>query len=298
MSMLDHVPEQRILKGAPATLTTTLYDADGEVDQSIDSGVTVTITRLDGTAIATAQATTTASNGVVTYTLTAAQTGSTLDVLTAAWTHNSVVRATTYHEIVGAHYFPPSRLLKVPGISKALTTGPGDQTSTALIAARTWIETLIEWATGVAWVPRTALDYLDSPGGPSLLLRHVKPRVLTSVTIDDVAETASDYVLDEIGAIRLTEGGNLKASKPREFVVRYSHGFDSPPRDLVEAAVVAAADRLFTDRTSLISSRATSYTDGAGTVTNLAALNPDNPTGIREVDRAIRSYNHRRPGIA
>ena len=297
MSMLDHVPEQRILKGAPATLSTTLYDADGEIDYSLDSGVTVTITRLDGTALATAQAAT-CTDGAATYSLTAAQTGSTLDILTAAWTHNSVVRATTYHEIVGGHYFAPSRLLQMPGISKALTTGPGDQTSAALIAVRTWVETMIEWATGVAWVPRTALDYLDSCGGREILLRHVKPRTLTSITIDDVAATVSDYVADEWGTLRRADGGSLTSSKPREFVVRYSHGFDAPPADLVDAALVAAADRLFSERTSLISSRATSYTDGAGTVTNLARLDPDNPTGIREVDRAIRSYNHRRPGIA
>lgn len=296
--MIDFVTDQRILQGAPASLSATLYDQNGEVDATVDSGVTVTVTRLDGTAIATAAAATTTANGVATYTLTAAQTALTLDVLTAAWTTGGSVRATTKHEIVGRFWFPPSRLMAMRGVSPALGAMPGDNTMAAIIAARTWVETLIEEATGVAWVPRTALDYLSSSGRTSLPLRNVRPRSLVSIVVGGVAETVGDYVADEGGTLRRSDGGSLPSSDAREFVVRYSHGYDAPPQDLLDAALVAAADRFMAERTSTQSSRATTYADGSGGFTTLAPVSVENPTGIREVDRTIRAYSHRIPGVA
>jgi hypothetical protein len=64
---------QRIVRGRSATLTHTFYSDAAATDPSPDV-TTVTITRADGTAVVTAAATTEAGTGVVTYTVTPAQT--------------------------------------------------------------------------------------------------------------------------------------------------------------------------------------------------------------------------------
>ena len=299
MSMLDHVASQRIAKGAPATLSATITDADGEADSSVDSGVTVTVTRLDGTALATAQAATSTADGVATYTLTAAQTGAGCDLLTAAWTVSSVVRATTYHEVVGRHWFAPSALRKITGVEKALSSGPGDLSAQRLLDARTWAEQLIEWATGVAWVPRAALDQLTVPyGADRVVLRHRRPRTLRSLTIDGTSQTVADWVLEPWGTLRHVNGNAIFSSTAQGVDVLYDHGYDAPPETLVRAAIQAAAFHLFAERTSSTSPRAVSFADGAGGTTQFARTDPDNPTGIPDIDAVIRSFNHRVPGIA
>lgn len=298
MSMLDHVASQRIAKGAPATLSATITDADGEADTSVDSGVTVTITRLDGTALATAQAATSTADGVATYALTAAQTGAGCDLLTAAWTVSSVVRATTYHEVVGRHWFAPSALRKVTGVEKALSSGPGDVSAQRLLDARTWAEQLIEWATDVSWVPRVALDYFGGAGQPFVILRRRRPRSIRAVIADGTALTASDFVADEVGILRYADGTAISCTNYRAFTVLYDHGYDAPPETLTRAAIQAAAFHLFAERTSSLSPRAVSFADGAGGTTQFARTDPDNPTGIPDVDAVIRSFSHRVPGIA
>lgn len=297
MSMLDHIAGQRIAKGAAATLTATITDADGEVDTSVTSGVTVTISRLDGTALATAQSAT-ATAGVCTYDLTAAQTAAGCDLLTATWTKSSVVRAVTYHEVVGRHWFAPSALLGIDGVERALAKGPGDSSTQRLRDARTWAEQLIEWATDVSWVPRVALDYFDGEGQCELILRHRRPRAVRAVTIDGTAQTVADYVVNENGTIEHLYDYPFIATQERGVSVLYDHGYDAPPEPLVRAALTAAAYHLFAERSSGVSPRATSFADGAGGTTQFARTDPDNPTGLPDVDAVIRSYSHRTPGIA
>ena len=299
MSMLDHIASQRIAKGAPGTLTATITDYDGEPDTGVDSGVTVTITRLDGTVLATAQNATTTADGVVTYDLTAAQTAAGCDLLTAQWTVSSVVRATTYHEVVGRHWFPPSALLAIDGVGNALSKGPGDRTTQRLRDARLWAEQLIEWATGVSWVPRAALDYFSAEHGESeLMLRHRRPRTVRAVTVDGVAVSVSDYVLEEYGVIEHKLDYPFISTQERGVTVLYDHGYDAPTEPLRRAAIQAAAYHLFGERTSSVSPRAVSFADGAGGTTQFARTDPDNPTGIPDIDAVIRAHSHRTPGIA
>lgn len=296
MSLLDRIPDQRILKGAPATLRAVLVDQDGEADTTVDSGVTVTVTRLDGTVLVSAQPATVA-DGVATYALTAAQTGAGLDVLTAAWTHDSVVRVTTRHEVVGRFWFAPSALLSIKGVEQALQSTPGEGGTAGLVAARTWIESLIEQVTGVAWVPRVARDELDVPDGSTVVrLRHMRPRSLVSVSIDGTAETLADWTVDEWGGLRRVDGGTFSTSDARGLVVQYEHGFDAPPPALREAAIVAAADRI-KRRVSTIGDRATQLSND-GVVINLGRFDPQHPTGIPEVDAVILAHDHTVPGMA
>lgn len=291
--MLLHVPDQRILKGAPATLRAELFDADGEVDD-IDSGVTVTVTRLDGTALVTAQAAT-CTNGAATYSLTAAQTGAGLDILTCEWTHNSVVRTTTYAEVVGRHWFAPSRLKVEKGVANALQSAPAGEETAVLVAARTWIETVIEWATGISWTPRTTIEAHDARNGDSeIILDQWFPRSLRSLTIDDVAEDVDDWSMTRHGLLRRTAGGTIYAADALGVSVRYDYGLDAPPAPLVEAALVAAADRV-TSSISVLGNRLTGTSGAFGTI-SYASMDERHPTGIMAVDAAILAHRMREPG--
>lgn len=294
--MLDAVPDQRIAKGAPATLSASIGNADGDVDTSVSSGVTVTVTRLDGTVLVSAQSATAAA-GVCTYALTAAQTGAGCDVLTAAWSQSGVVRATTYHEVVGRHWFAPTLLSDAEGVARALAREPGSGTA-RLLSARRWAEQTIEWATGVAWVPRVALDLSDGWVERSIILRHRRPRTLRALSFDGVAQTVSDWVLEPWGEVRHALHLPTYAYKARGVSVLYEHGYDAPPEPLIRAAVTAAAYHLFAERSSGVSPRAVSFADGSGGTTQFARTDPDNPTGLPDVDAVIRSFSHRTPGIA
>lgn len=295
MSSTDSAPDQRLQKGAPATLRAVLVDQDGETDQSIDSGVTVTVTRLDGTTLVSAQSAT-CTDGVATYALTAAQTGAGLDVLTAEWTHNSVVRATTVHEVVGRHWFSLTDLRSVHGVDRALGQGFEEQTTQALIDARNWIETLIERATGVAWVPRTALHAVTGVGNTFLLRPRI--RTIRSITIDDVAQTVADWYGDDVGLLRRVDGARFGTSNVGGMSVRIDHGYDAPPRPLVEAALIAAADNV-KDRISTLGRRLTGQSGESGTI-SYARIDEEHLTGIPHVDAIINAptYNHRIPGMA
>lgn len=291
----ERAPDQRILKGAPATLSVDLPDANGELDDTVVSGVTVTVTRLSGTALATGQAATTTALGVATYDLSAAQTGAGCDWLTAAWTHNGTVRATSVHEVVGRHWFPPSALREIPGVEKAMGSGVGDATTQTLIDARTWVEALIEWATAAAWVPRAQLDELDAGGRDEVVLSRIWPRTLRAVSIDDVAQTLSDFAVTPHGTLRRASGGTITAGTSLGLSVLYDHGADAPPADLVRAAIVAAGDWV-TSRITTLGNRLTGTSGNFGTI-SYASVDPEHPTGIPSVDATIRTHSKRTPGV-
>lgn len=292
----ERVPDQRLLTGVAATLKAKLRDADGNTDTTVSSGVTITVTRLDGTAIAT-DAAATAAAGVLTYALTAAQTGAGLDLLTAEWTYSSEVAVTTYHEIVGRHWFAPNDLYDIPGVQKALGSYPPDVTAAqALIDARNWAETLIEWSTGVAWVPRTAYESLDARGREEVVLSCPLPRTLRALTIDGATETLTDWKLERHGTLRRLNGGEISTLNARGLVVWYDHGADAPPAPLLEAAKKAAANRIL-ERSSQTSWRLTGMTSEGATV-SFARTDRDHPTGLPDVDAVIMQCRMRPDGIA
>ena len=102
MAVIEGEPmTQQIVQGAAATLSITVY-ADGVL---ADPGVTtVTIARLDGSAVATDAATTGTGAAAREYALTAAETAA-LDVLAVTWqtANHGVLRQVV--EIVGGVLF-------------------------------------------------------------------------------------------------------------------------------------------------------------------------------------------------
>src|SRR3954470_10452117 len=146
---------QRIVRGRSATLTHTFY-SDVTATDPVPDTTTVTITRADGTALVTAAAATEAGTGVVTYTVTPAQTAL-LDRWTVTWTATFGGQSQAFAETVevaGDMLF---------SLSEASAIRTGSQTGDALYprytiaqiaAMRVSVEQAIEEEYGSALVPR------------------------------------------------------------------------------------------------------------------------------------------------
>lgn len=280
--------DQRILVGPTSTLRATITDQEGEADASVDANVTVSITRLDGTAVVSDVAAS-CTNGEATYSL-AAQTS--LDYLTCVWKVSGVERARTYVDVARRYYFSLTRLGQEDGVSTALAAGSGDHTNSKLAEARLYAESLVESVTGVAWVPRASRDTLDAYDLPFVRLNWPMPYNLRSLTIDGSAQTTTDYVLDESGKLRLTSGGVISCYTPQGVDVLYDHGFKAPRQDVIDIALTIAAHYLFDERTSTLSMRATQTTSEVGII-NLGRIDRDHPTGIPKIDERLLALRWR-----
>lgn len=294
---IDTVASQRILVGSSAVLRVTLADQDGEL-AAASGTVTVDVTRLDGTTLksgAAAQASTGQWAGTGRYelatALTAAETGAGLDMLTCQWSDGDDIVATTMAEIVGGFYFSPSELAGANGVSRA---SDGTTAREMYLQLRQAVEDQIEWSTGVAWVPRTALRRFD-PGTRELPLSP-KVRTVRSVTIDGVAQSVADYVVDG-GWLVHKSGRVFSGSNMGGVAVRFDHGYDRPPERLRRAAIEAARHLLFGERSSNIDPRAISFSNEWGSTT-FARTTLDRPFGLPEVDGVISAFSHRSPGMA
>lgn len=281
--------DSRILIATPATLTATFYDG-GET--AVDPGtVTVTVTRADGTAVATNAATSGSGAAARTYTL-AAQTR--LDHLTAVWTGTLGGRSlTTRHEVVGAFYADLADIRALDALSN--TTKYPEAT---LARARWQGEAKFEDATGVAWVPRHDRQVMFGDNTTQLLLRWPRPRSLIGVTIDGT--TASDltlFSLYDTGIVERASGVRWPrgVASSGNVTVEYTHGYDRPPEDLRQAFMTYVR-YLVLDTTSRIPDRASSYSTEFGTF-QLVTAGFLRPTGLPEIDVVLNEHSHRVAGI-
>lgn len=285
------MPDSRSRVGAPATLSVTFYDG-GET--AVDPGtVTVTVTRADGTAVATAAATAGTEAAARTYTL-AAQTR--LDHLTATWTGSLGGRTvTTRHDVVGGFYAELAEIRALDALNNTTR-----YTEAKLAAARTQAEDRFDWATGVAWVPRHERETLSGLGTTQLTLKWQRPRTLIAASIDGTA-------VSDLTALRLYPYGMVERTAgvtfPREasgggrnVIVEYTHGYDSPPADLKQAFLTYVR-YLLLDTTSRIPDRASTLSTDFGTM-QLVTAGFQRPTGLPDVDAVLNDRSHRIPGMA
>lgn len=281
--------DSRILVGAPATLSAVFYDG-GEA--AVDPGtVTVTVTRSDGTAVATGAATTGTGAAARTYTLPAQ---SRLDHLTAVWTGAAGRVVTTRHEVVGGFY---AELAEIRALDSLTSTTKYPEA--LLSVARAQAEDRFEQATGVAWVRRHARDTLSGNGATRMALPRRPPRSLIAATIDGVAagdltlfRLYDEGVIERAGGVTWPKeaaggGGNI--------VVEYVHGYDAPPADLKQAFMTFVRYLLLETR-SRIPDRATAMTTEWGTFQ--LASSTTRATLIPEVDAVLAAYDRRIPGMA
>lgn len=286
----------RVLVQTPASPQVSFLA--NETGEDADADVTVTVTRADGTVIATDAATSAVGGGVYSYAL---DPQARLDLITLAWSGTfGGLDATvpTQVEIVGGFYVGLDKIRTQPNVDSHAKWDTVD-----LARARDWFEDLAEDVTGVAWVPRFAREKVSGPRcSDAVILRHHPVRAVTSVRSYTSAAAYTSFTVDELADLDVTDSGIVRRqwlgswpSGKRNLVFEYEHGYDAPPADLREAALVAIRDKLLGDRTG---SRQLSVSTEQGIVRS-ATASADFPVGIPFVDAVLnRLRKHRAPAIA
>lgn len=259
--------------------------------------VTVTITRLDGTALVTDAATTAADNDR-TYTLSAAQTA-TLDTLSLAFTSGTLGTITETVEVVGALLFT---VADARAFDAALTES---RFPDAVIEdARARITDEFETICGVSFVPRYRLDTLSGTGYVNLALSRMKVSAIRAVEYRDAgsatwtaysADDLSDIYIEDYGWILRESRGSFVSGR-RNLRVGYEHGFTTPPLDIKRAALIVC-------RYELLESNATDRTISMSTEFGTTQLSTPNPErnrwyGIPRVDTVLAGHQYTIPVVA
>lgn len=288
---------QRILRGAPATLTFEYLDADGVPTAAVGT-MTVRVQRADGTdVLASGTSTTSPSTGLYQVSVPSSST-TTLDLLTATWTDsaNTAGARTTEHEIVGGYLFSVSDVRAFDDSLDDIDAIP----NAAIIAARLEVETEAEWICDVAFTPHYARITLDGGGGPDLVAGVQQVRTVRSCRILSSAGSSSytsltsaqlaGLVVTKDGQIRRTDGGVFPDGLGN-IVVEVEHGFTAPKSDMRTAALQRIRD-LLSNPLSSVPARATKYVQPDGFGYDFTDRD-EFSTGLSEVDAVYQRYSRR-----
>lgn len=294
----------RVVRTAAATLTRSIY-----VDETpTDAGgvVTVSVTRLDGTVVASGTATDAAGTGNYSFILPGGPTGPTsatwqVDHLDVAWTGTfggAVVTLTDRVEVVGGFFFG---LAEARASDKSLASEATYPTA-MLADKRIEVEQEADRIMGWSWVPRFERVVLTGTGCDTLILPRQAVRALRSVKTRATPDAAYTAVADLTkvtvspgGVIRRYDGGHF----PNHYgstVVELEHGHDRPAEDLKDAAMYRMRSRLNLSRSGP-PDRVNSYTTPDGSVYRLNVPSRGK-TGISEVDSVYQDYEAPPVGFA
>lgn len=278
----------RVLRNTSALPEVSFY-VDGDL-QDADGDVTVTITRADGTALATDAATTNASTGVYQYVLTPQAD---LDELELVWTGNfdGVEQSvTTEAEIVGRHLFTEAQ---ARAWDNAALGNTATYTDSGIADARDRITDLLELHTGVSWIPRYGQATLDGEGLGEAWLPHLHVNRILSVTVAGTAWTQP-----EIDALHTYASGGVVREYTgwpagfRNVVVEYEHGYERAVDGVDRIALLWLRNTLVP---SNFDDRALSMTDASGETYRLSIPSVQYPSGLPEVDAWMRAHDMRVP---
>lgn len=273
----------RLVTGAPLTLTATCVDGTGE-PAAPTGAVTVTVTSIDGTVIATA-APATVNGPECSVALAAAAAP---DVWAAVWSDTTGVRIATRHEVVRRRLFTVADAK----VREPVLRDAGRFPDAVLADIRDEVEDECEALTGVAWSGRYTVEQVF-PTDDTATLRHVEPSKVRTITVDGTAETPA-----AVAEVELRPWGGLVRPggwPPGVVVVGYEHGPADIPADLVRAALLRFKDRAVAV-SSAVPDRATSYSMD-GSVFRLSIARSDR-TGIPDVDAVYQRYRRVPAGVA
>lgn len=264
---------QRIVAGAPATLTWQPVGSDGE---PADPGtVTVDVVRADGTVLkAPLTATTGSGSNPRAVALSVAETAN-LDWLTATWTVSGTVVAETVHEIVGGVYMTTAAI-------RAQQASLADEVrhpTAALIEARNETERMLERELHRACVPRFRVATVH----PSGMLPETDIRAVRWV----VDEDGNDVTYTHVDGSRRVE---VAHGRTRPVYVGFEYGLDAPPSDILRKFSLLVR-RALNEAGSTVDARALSVTTPNGETQRFPTpgLGPF-ITGIPDVDQAIIAH--------
>lgn len=273
---------QRVVAGRSFTLLKTFY-VDGVAADPTGSP-TVTITRDDGTSVTAGTAVNETPVGQWSVTVASAN-NQTLDRLTVTWfavVGGSTQEYTDAVEVAGGELFT---------LAQARTLSPLSNTTTyptaAIVEARTMVESALEDACGVAFVPRYRRETVSGDGSQMLLLTP-RLRAIRSVSVDGVAMSAP-----ALAAIKAQPSG--VAYNPAWWTggianleIGYEHGHDYPPPRVSQAALLWCKNFLVKGP---IDDRMTSMSTDDGTFALSTPGMRGAMVGIPEVDAVISQYS-------
>jgi hypothetical protein len=256
---------ERYLVGSNPTTSTT-FQEDGV---TVDPGtVTLTLTREDGTVIASGQSTGGTGAAARTFNLTAATHLTVLDLLRLDWTSATKGVQTSYVEVVGGFLFTLASLRALNPFTVNGTPNTTTYPTADLITARTLAEDALEHACGVAFVPRYFRTKVDGSGGADVLLPP-RPLTVTSVIVGaSSASAGTTLTADELADLELYDDGRVYnptgwAQGRHNVEIKGSHGYVTPPARVGRAARLLAK-RWLVD--TPMSDRATSIRNDDGSM--------------------------------
>lgn len=295
----------RTLRTTKLTLARTFYLDEQPTGAS--GAVTVTITRLDGTAVQSGSATGPDANQQYTFVFNGSDT---LDILLVSWAAtvagDALVIDSDQIEICGGYLFSLAEGRSVDTQLSSASKYP----STLLASKRIETEDECERICGQAFVPRFSREILDGRGQSFLRLRWPWIRNVRAISIRNtpagayIALTAGqlanvvggdDGVLrDDAGVSWPTTGffwGTVFPMGRRNIIVEYEHGLDYPPPDLVRGAKFRFKSLILQSQSALPDRAERIATVATGVV--LLANPSEDKTGIPEVDACYG--RHSRP---
>ena len=287
----------RVLRSSALKITSPAFVGDdGETPEDCASTPTATVAHEDGTALAALSPASGVSDGEYTATLTATHTAN-LGRLTVTWTGtvDSLVQVYPQQiDVVGAHIvsLPEIRDLK----------GMDDITKFPIAVLRRvrdhWADRLEE-VCGVSFVPRYQRDVLDGDATSRLALSKVLPSSLVSVTVDGVAQTTSEFTLDEEGAIRWSGATFPRSTTPGNVIIAYEHGYPACPEDVRHPLLEVIRADIARTRQDAPSDAISETFDGGATI---RYSTPDpargRPTGHLALDAALNAgHMYRHPAV-
>lgn len=216
----------RIAQGLSATLSHTFF-SDGTPTNPSPDAATVTITRDDGTTVVTDATVTNTGVGMVTFTLTPAQTAL-LDVLTVSWTASFGGQSQTFKsrvEVAGGFLFTIAEL-RAESTQLASTT---NYPTSKVTSMRTTVESALESRLGYALVPRYTREKIS---GTRHILGKPYVRALRSVITNGAAIAAPELAALTYSDVVLAGYANG--------TVAYEHGRDNDDPEAGQAALMLA----------------------------------------------------------
>lgn len=265
----------RILRTASSQLS-HLFEID-EVPTNASAGVTVAITRLDGTAVDSGSAAN-PETGVYTYTFPGQAS---VDLLKVTWTgvfNGATTSVVDYVEVVGAFYVSIDRIRNAPP-ALDLSRYSAQQ----LAEARTEAELECEEITGVSFVPRFGRDIVDGTNGCELTLNTIETRQLLKVTIDGTVLTNDERDAIEVSLSGvLYRYGGIWPRGHKNIIVEYEYGQEFATPNIAKAVVMRSRYWVGITDTS-VPYRATSITTSAGGTYRLSTPSKAK-TGVPDVD--------------
>jgi hypothetical protein len=225
----------------------SMWLVDTQATLQVDFGsasvgvVTVTITRENGTVIATDASTADNSDGTYNYILTVADNPQ-MDLLTLDWKITSTGEVvTTYEEIIGKYLFSLEQARAFRDDKLATGDTLGDRVSDEdILEARDEITEFFENTTGVSFIPRYRREIHDGQGKSTIYLDRREIRTVQKLTEDGIILTEgtnNDFVVYPSGRL-YREGAVWSDDGRRNVVVDYDHGFRTPPFPIRRAAMI------------------------------------------------------------